>query len=60
MALIKLQVTDKDKDILMQLLSIGNYDLGGRFDWETISREEMYKILQSGTLDSASYHASTN
>tara|TARA_R110000764_G_scaffold214348_1_gene300843 strand:- start:102 stop:1211 length:1110 start_codon:yes stop_codon:yes gene_type:complete len=51
---------NEDKDILMKLLSLNNFGLGGGFDWEIISREEMYKILQSGTLDSSSYHVTTS
>ena len=48
----------QDRDILLQLITIGN-----GIDWPNeapVSKEEMYKELSKGTLNSASYKASTS
>ena len=47
----------EDRDILLRLMTIGNV-----LNWPDIpvSKEEMYKELNSGTLDSSSYKVSTS
>ena len=47
----------QDRDILLQLMTTGNV-----LNWPDIpvSKEEMYKELSSGTLDSSAWHSSTS
>ena len=48
----------QDRDIILQLMTTGN-----ALNWPSgipVSKEEMYKELSKGTLDSASYRVSTS
>ena len=51
---------NQDRDIIMRLLTTDINEMQNVYRDLPISAEEMYDILKGGTLDSASWHASTS